>query len=129
MVKFLIDYSLLERVDKVSANEDNSLNGRLGTSILGDGNFEFSNLFGSGFTSNIIYGGANLLSLLVNNFGLIGTFGFYVLFLNTSVKKNLIFFFCIILIISTGTHALLASFLFWAWLALLIRLNSLEART
>ncbi len=32
------------------------------------------------------------------------------------------------MIMSTGTHALLSSFIFWAWLAILIRLNSLEAR-
>jgi hypothetical protein len=90
-IKFLIDYSLLDRFDKISENQDNSINGRIGSSLFGVEKFGYSNLFGTGFTSRIKYGGANLLSLIVNNFGLVGALSFYILFLSTAIKK--IYFF------------------------------------
>ncbi len=121
-VKLVVNYTVLERLDRIATNKDNSVAGRIGTSPFGGDEIQYENVFGQGFTSSIKYGGANLFSLIVNNFGIVGSVLFYLTYFIGIPKTKIYFVIFSLFIVSTATHALFSSFIFWTWLALVLRI-------
>jgi hypothetical protein len=121
-VSFIIQYSLIDRVQSVQDLSDASTTQRTGLPV-NFGEFSYYSVLGHGFTNSTGGGGNNMFSLIFSNFGYIGFALFIMIFFLLRKFKNILLALLCFLLLLLGTNGIFSTFYFWFFLAFVFNNN------